>query len=677
MDRESARQEIRARWREFYQKDGKGKGIICPICNSGGGKNGTGISENPRKPGNLHCWKCGFSGDVIDLLQQERGIDYNSALQEAAGQLGLYIEPYRPQGTPQERHTGHKSGENVKGGEIYRPATENATEGKTGGTGAAKTDFTEYYRQCRERITEPAAAAYLQARGISADTAAAYWIGFDPEADPANAPGGNGEIKHPCPRMIIPTSTAHYIARRTDGRQEYRAMNPGGSRPAIFNLRSLYDGSKTVFVTEGAFDALAIIESGAAAIALNSTSNADALIKTLEEKRTGAILILALDNDDAGRRAAGTIKEGLQRLNVSYTVSDISAGYKDPNAALTADPETFAATVQAAQAQAIKPENVTAYIDLLMSGEIAKFREAQDRKTGFSNLDREAGGLYTGLYCIAATSSLGKTTFANQMADQLAAAGNDVIFFSMEQSRLELVSKSLARMAAQKDPETPATSLSIRKGILPPAVLDAADEYKAAIADRLSIVEGNFSCNVSFIGEYVREYIKRTGCKPIVFIDYLQILQPADDRHQSTKEAIDSAVTELKRMSRENDITVFIISSVNRANYLTPIDFESLKESGGIEYTCDVIWGLQLQCLNEDVFSQDKKIKEKRERIKEAKRETPRKIELVCLKNRYGIANFSVAFDYFPRNDLFTAADDFRPLGAETSPFESLPIQRI
>ena len=43
--------------------------------------------------------------------------------------------------------------------------------------------------------------------------------------------------------------------------------------------------------------------------------------------------------------------------------------------------------------------------------------------------------------------------------------------------------------------------------------------------------------------------------------------------------------------------------------------------------------------------------------IKEAKAETPRKIELVCLKNRYGVANFSNLFNYYPANDLFTEAD--------------------
>ena len=97
-----------------------------------------------------------------------------------------------------------------------------------------------------------------------------------------------------------------------------------------------------------------------------------------------------------------------------------------------------------------------------------------------------------------------------------------------------------------------------------------------------------------------------------------------------------------------------MISSVNRANYLAPIDFESLKESGGIEYTADVIWGLQLQCLNEALFDDpQKKLKEKRARIRDEKARNPRRVELLCLKNRYGVANFTCDFDYYPAHDLF------------------------
>ena len=199
--------------------------------------------------------------------------------------------------------------------------------------------------------------------------------------------------------------------------------------------------------------------------------------------------------------------------------------------------------------------------------------------------------------------------------------------------------------------------MSIRRGYLPEQVLTAAEEYKKSIADRLSIIEGNFACNISFIGDYIRRYIAKTGKKPIVFIDYLQILLPEQDergRNPTTKEAVDNMVTELKRLSREQGLTIFVISSVNRANYLTPIDFESLKESGSIEYTADCVYGLQLQVLHDPIFDSKEKIKQKREKVRAAKKASPRKIELCCLKNRYGVSNFSCYFDYYPEFDLFT-----------------------
>ena len=116
---------------------------------------------------------------------------------------------------------------------------------------------------------------------------------------------------------------------------------------------------------------------------------------------------------------------------------------------------------------------------------------------------------------------------------------------------------------------------------------------------------------------------------------------------------MDAAITELKRISRALYVTIIVISSVNRTNYLTPIDFESIKESGGIEYTADVIWGLQLQCLNDPAFDKQNNIGEKRKLIKEGKNETPRKVELVCLKNRYGVTGESCYFQYYPAVDWF------------------------
>lgn len=98
-----------------------------------------------------------------------------------------------------------------------------------------------------------------------------------------------------------------------------------------------------------------------------------------------------------------------------------------------------------------------------------------------------------------------------RLANQLTADGNDVLFFSMEQSRLEMVLKSFTRRMAQKNIDSSVTSLSIRKGHLTQPVKDVAKEYKRDVGDRLSIIEGNFNCNISFIGDYIRQYVSRNG----------------------------------------------------------------------------------------------------------------------------------------------------------------------
>jgi len=656
MERETAKQRIKAEIKctDYLEKSKSGL-YCCPFCGSGTGTNATGALK-VYDTNTFTCHACHKSGDVIDLFMERTGTDYNTALSLLAQEIGITVDQYRPAAADfapidrTERITGAQTGQ----GSADAPPAEKSPQSAT------EADYTAYYKECAPRITDPAAAAYLERRGISITTAGAYWIGFDPAADPAKA-------GHPCPRIIIPTSKAHYIGRSIDPEtpKAFAKLNVKGSSPAIFNGNVFAQEVQEVFVTEGWADALSVIEAGAAAIALNSTANADALLKQLERERTAATLILCLDNDDAGTKAAETLRAGLQRLNISYITADICGGYNDPNEYLQADRAAFFAAVDRARRQVTaKPDCTSYYIDTLMQGEIERFKA--DKKTGFRNLDEKAGGLYSGLYVLAAISSLGKTSFSLQLADQLAERGNDVLFFSLEQSRLELVSKSLARRMAQTDMATAISSLQIRKGASPQLVRETAAAYKAAVADRISIIEGNFACNISFIGEYVRQYVRKTGTRPVVILDYLQILQPLEDgKRQTTRETVDTTVTQLKRISRELDLTVIAISSVNRANYLTPIDFEALKESGGIEFSADVVWGLQLQCLNNDpIFDKETGLKQKREKIREAKAANPRKIELCALKNRYGIANYSCYFNYYPANDLFTedtehALEDF------------------
>ena len=290
----------------------------------------------------------------------------------------------------------------------------------------------------------------------------------------------------------------------------------------------------------------------------------------------------------------------------------------------------------------------------LLRQDLNVFQNYISRKTGYENIDAKMS-LYPGLYVLGAISSLGKTTFVHQMADQLAQAGEHVLYFSLEQTSLELVTKGISRLTAQADIDTAVSSIDIRRGVNTAEVIKAQETY-AELSENEYVVECGFNTTIRTITDAVEQYIKSKGVSPIVIVDYLQIICPLDPR-QSAKDTVDRHVRALKKLQTDNNLVVIVISSLNRQNYLTPIDFESFKESGGIEYTADVIWGLQLSVMNDDIFEKDKGLKQKRERVRNAKKATPREIDLVCLKNRYGVSSYSCRFRYYAQYDYFIPVD--------------------
>ena len=320
-----------------------------------------------------------------------------------------------------------------------------------------------------------------------------------------------------------------------------------------------------------------------------------------------------------------------------------------------------------------KPANITALNYFYNNGQqtdsfyeqaVIKQKANSNRITGFSELDSCQNSMYPGLYVLGAVSSLGKTTFIHQICDSMASRGEHVLYFSLEQTEFELYSKSIARTLKiirqnQTDPKFPSPSaIELRRGeyFNDQRVRDAIKSYSRSVENRMNIIPTLFSADVETIQNMTKEYMELSGEKPVVVVDYLQIVTPSviNKRQLEQRAAIDHIVHSLKCFQAEYDIVVILISSLNRQNYMTPIDFESFKESGGIEYTADVIWGLQLGIMSSnDIFNKEGHIKEKREAVQNAKAATPRKLELVCLKNRYGKCNYAVKFDYYPREDFF------------------------
>lgn len=704
MTREQAKAEIRQRVRceEFLQRSKSGL-YVCPYCGSGSGPHKTGGLKVYPETNTFYCHVCQKSGDVIDLFQLQKGVDFNAALSLLADQQGIVIDG-KSAGNGPERDSASKNAETP---------TEGAGTAQRPYNKATGADFTEYYRECFGRLNDPRAQAYLKKRGISQATAEAYVLGFDPEADPAAAPGarsGNpAEKKHPCPRLILPCSASHYVGRRIESEGDgFDKMNPAGSTPGIFGRSNLHEPeAQEVFITEGVFDALSIVEAGAAAIALNSAANVDLLLMDLKDQPTEATLILCLDNDARGQKARQQLEEGLQDLDLDFITADVCGSFKDPNDALTGNRKEFTERVQAAvmaarahreqKAEEVREAEEAArqkYLEHSAAAYIPAFEtEIRERaavpaiSTGFYSLDQILdGGLYEGLYIMGAISSLGKTTFALQLMDNIAKAGKDVLIFSLEMARSELMAKSISRQTfllsegRTKDAKT-------TRGILAGSrygnysqnerdlIRKATEEYRK-FAGRIFIVEGVGNVGTDQIKDMVNQHIEITGMRPVVLIDYLQLLAPADPRY-SDKQNTDRAVLELKRMSRDHRIPVVAISSFNRDNYTAPVNLASFKESGAIEYSSDVLLGLQYEGMDyqegEAEKAREKRIRELFKSMEEAARNgDAQQIQIKILKNRNGIRS-SAAFTYRPIFNYFTDGKD--PDGFEaTKDTEQLPF---
>lgn len=290
------------------------------------------------------------------------------------------------------------------------------------------------------------------------------------------------------------------------------------------------------------------------------------------------------------------------------------------------------------------------YLDKFLM-EINKSKDAPIISTGFKGLDSVlGGGLFPGLYTIGAISSLGKTTLTLQIADSIASSGDDVLYFSLEMSKNEIVRKSLSREMFLLESSKAVTSRDIYMGKYDNNIFNKALNQYRDISKNIAVIEGGFELGVQEIKDKVKENIKLRGKKPIVIVDYFQILKPFHNK-MSDKQANDYNISELKKISREFDIPVIAISSLNRMNYTSAIGFESFKETGAIEYSSDVVIGLQLKGIDE--ISGLKTETEKRNRINDLKMKYPREIELVTLKQRDGVAFGKQDFRYFSKYNCF------------------------
>lgn len=652
MDYNRAREELKPRLKDYVESiTNKSKGAnmyVCPICGSGTGHNHTGaFSIDNKNPNRFKCFSCGLSGDIFDLIGAVENITDPLEQLKRAGELyGIEIT-----GRATAKEDFSKVAQN-------QPRIEQHTHMDIHTNTYTHTD-TEgnlaYYKECQSHLRE---TDYHTQRGISESVANRFMLGYDNQYTKSTG----GAVWQ---ALIIPTGYYSYVARNTDPQADSKNRYRKTGKATPLNYKALQTATKPIFIVEGELDALSIIEVGGEAIGLGSTANIDLFINNyIKKMKPVQPLVLALDNDEKGQNATQKLEEELAKLGVPTYRLNPAGEYKDANEALIKDREAFTQAVAGAERieeealEAQKEEylktSVASHLQEFING-IADSVNTPYTPTGFTELDEVLeGGLYEGLYIVGAISSLGKTTLITQIADQIAESGGDVLIFSLEMSRAEIMAKSISRLTLldvlQNDGKV--SNAKTTRGITTGSryagyskteqeLIQRAIKAYGGYAEHIFIHEGVGDIGADQIREEVGKHILFTGKKPTVIIDYLQILAPADVR-ATDKQNTDKAVLELKRISRDYKIPVIGISSFNRANYKEAVTMEAFKESGAIEYSSDILIGLQLTGAGKKEFDAN-----------EAKTKNPREIELVVLKNRNGATGKKIELEYYPLFNYF------------------------
>lgn len=638
LTREEALQYIHDNPQQYLQK-ARVEGYICPICGSGSGPNGTGITTKDGK--HYTCWagKCFTSADIPDIIAAKEGLTPGSreALQRAYEVYSLTVGKKLP-----------STGEN-------KPSVPPAQKEQK-----AAQDFTAYIEECHARIGQ---TDYPQRRGFTKKIIERFRLGYEPNFRTKEKLEDGTERFVTWKALIIPNGPSRYTARNTDinatkaNRYRFRGHN------VPYNFQALEQTEKPVFIVEGELDALSVIEAGGEAIAIGT--DATLLLDRLNKDKVKKPLLLALDKDKPGQEAEAELRAGLEKKGIPFLQADIAGEYKDANEAYMKDTPAFVMAVYAAQQEIKTAEELAleaeqaAYMKINAAANLEAFfaEVSQGKKpysTGFKLLDKElGGGIFEGLTIVGAVTSAGKTTLTMQIADYMAQAGHDVLIFSLETGMNELIARSISRETLlecfeQRLPDTDAlTTRAILNGEQGrQGILEAASKAYEKYAGNLYIFQSLGKIGTKRIREETQRHKDITGRTPIVVIDYLQLLGQNEAKYSTgAKDIMDAAVTELKCLAVDYKTPVILISSFNRDNYKADANFASFKESGGIEYSADLLLGLQYEGAGKEGFNQ-----EKLEQLAEAK---PRKMELKIMKNRNGEWGQRILFDYYAVANYF------------------------
>lgn len=268
--------------------------------------------------------------------------------------------------------------------------------------------------------------------------------------------------------------------------------------------------------------------------------------------------------------------------------------------------------------------------------------------TGFKTLnDALSGGLEAKrLIGVLGMPNCGKTTFVHQVSDHIAEAGRPVLYVTSEDSPSVLFAKTLARIG-QVNYNAVLKGWQAEEKKINAALAEQIDRKSS---DRLRYLDASNGASLDYIKDKAAAHFaqyqdsKSGGGPGVLVIDYLQrlarSLKARTGQSSDLREVVTNLTEWLRALACELDCTVIAVSAQNRANYGRSGNagaMASAKESGDIEYTCDVM----LSLVEDDSKN----------------RVAPAGMTAILLnveKNRQGKRGTGIPLDFWPDRQQFT-----------------------
>lgn len=267
----------------------------------------------------------------------------------------------------------------------------------------------------------------------------------------------------------------------------------------------------------------------------------------------------------------------------------------------TAEKEIFAITQNLVKDRFIHIKDILAQT----YERIADLHDAEGKEkyrgtpTGFHSLDRVLSGLQpTDLLIIAARPAMGKTSFALNIAQNVAKQRKSVGIITLEMSKEQLVERMFCSLLSVDSWKLRTGRLAAEDFARIGSVMDELNSMKIFIDDSLS----------GSIGE-LRAKARRLQMEhglDLLLIDYIQLMSISGsggniaNRVQEVSEISRS----LKTLARELRIPIIALSQLSRAVENRPSkvpQLSDLRESGAIEQDADVV----LMLYREDYYEED------------------------------------------------------------------------